>query len=87
MRFNRASRTNSYVNLESPLPGFASNCFAACATAARKSLVFLYHSFSLPPLVVALSRGEVKKLTTRNGEINKEGIVIISERDVVGGIR
>lgn len=85
MRFNRASRTNSYVNLESPLPGFASNCFAACATAARKSLVFLYHSFSLPPLVVALSRGEVEKLT--NGEINKEGIVIISERDVVGGIR
>lgn len=84
MRFNRASRTNSYVNLESPLPG--SNCFAACATAARKSLVFLYHSFSLPPLVVALSRGEVEKLT-RNGEINKEGIVIISERDVVGGIR
>lgn len=86
MQFNRASRTNSYVNLESPLPGFASNCFAACATAARKSLVFLYHSFSLPPLVVALSRGEVEKLT-RNGEINKEGIVIISERDVVGGIR
>lgn len=86
MRFNRASRTNSYVNLESPLPGFASNCFAACATAARKSLVFLYHSFSLLPLVVALSRGEVEKLT-RNGEINKEGIVIISERDVVGGIR
>lgn len=86
MRFNRASRTNSYVNLESPLPGFASNCFAACATAARKSLVFLYHSFSLPPLVVTLSRGEVEKLT-RNGEINKEGIVIISERDVVGGIR